>query len=81
MGLVDYLIFIGLPSWQEWGNDSYYRKPWEITADIYGGVNLNSRIYDDILTQKHIDNGNDYLDIASSKLPIWEKIQQLKPYY
>ncbi len=23
----------------EWGNDSvYYRRPWEITADIYGGV-------------------------------------------
>lgn len=81
MGLVNYLILIGLPSWQKWGADSYYRKPWEITADIYGGVNLSSRICDEVLTQKHIDNGNDYLDIASSNLPIWEKIKQLKIYY
>ena len=23
----------------QWGSDSeYYRRPWEITADIYGGV-------------------------------------------
>ena len=50
MGLVNYLILIGLPSWQKWGADSYYRKPWEITADIYGGVNLSSRICDEVLT-------------------------------
>ena len=30
---------IGVPSFFEWGSDSvYYRRPWEITADIYGGV-------------------------------------------
>ena len=81
MGLVNYLIFIGLPSWQVWGTDSYYRKPWEITADIEGSVNLNSRTNDDPLTQDHIDNGNDYLDIASSDLPIWKKFQILKSYY
>ena len=21
-----------------WGSESYYDKPWEITADLYGGV-------------------------------------------
>ena len=39
LGLAKYTMCIGVPSMFEWGNDSvYYRRPWEITADIYGGV-------------------------------------------
>ena len=38
LGIINYALCIGLPSWQEWGSGDYYSKPWEITADIYGGV-------------------------------------------
>ena len=38
LGLMKYMLCIGLPSWQEWGSKDYYDKPWEVTADIYGGV-------------------------------------------
>ena len=39
LGLVNYSLCIGLPSWLEWGsNSSYYDRPWEITADVFGGV-------------------------------------------
>lgn len=26
------------PSWLEWGSKDYYDKPWEVTADLFGGV-------------------------------------------
>lgn len=38
LGLGKYLLCIGLPSQQMWGSLPYYEKPWEITADYYGGV-------------------------------------------
>ena len=39
LGFWKYLFCIGMPSAFEWGSDdNYYRRPWEITADIYGGV-------------------------------------------
>ncbi len=81
MDIITYALFIGIPSWQKLGPESYYRKPWEITADINGGVPLEKRKLDDPLTQDHIDNGNDYLNIVSSDLPIWEKFNRLKHYY
>lgn len=44
LGAVGYLLCIGFPSRWEWGSDKeYYRRPWEITADIFGGV--RSRTY------------------------------------
>ena len=44
LGVVKYALCIGLPSLFEWGSDQeYYRRPWEITADIFGGV--QSRCY------------------------------------
>lgn len=44
LGVVKYALCIGLPSFFEWGSDQeYYRRPWEITVDIYGGV--QSRCY------------------------------------
>ena len=30
-----------LPSWKEWSSRPYYDRPWEITADIFGGVSRN----------------------------------------
>ena len=38
MGIANYGLMIGLPSWQEWSNRPYYERPWEITADVFGGV-------------------------------------------
>lgn len=37
LGFFKYLIGIGLPSWQNTPVD-YYSQPWEVTADILGGV-------------------------------------------
>jgi RHS repeat-associated protein len=38
MGPARFALMIGLPSWQEWSNRSYYTRPWEIMADIFGNV-------------------------------------------
>ncbi|MGN1155740.1 MAG: hypothetical protein ACI4TK_06150, partial [Agathobacter sp.] len=46
LGIINYTLCIGIPSAFEWGSDKvYYRRPWEITADRYGGV--QSRRYPD----------------------------------
>ena len=43
LGPVKYLLCIVIPSFFEWGSDPvYYRRPWEITADIYGEVQSRS---------------------------------------
>ena len=75
LGIVNYALFIGLPSWQEWSSDYYYDRPWEVTADTYGGVQSRTP------SQAKIDAGEDYLDIIKSDIPIWEKISQLSQYY
>ena len=55
IGILRYTLFIGIPSILNLGKGNYYEKPWEITADILGGV----------CSRKHHDNnivkGNDYL--------------------
>lgn len=56
MGTYKYALCISLPSWLEWGGGEYYDKPWEITADIYGGVEYRVHSQDDI------DAGFTYLD-------------------
>ncbi len=43
MGMIAYGLFIGIPSWKEFGDydkntGSYYNAPWEAMADIYGGT-------------------------------------------
>ena len=48
LGVVKYALCIGLPSWQQWGSGEYYSKPWEITADIYGGVQSRNHKQSDI---------------------------------
>ena len=42
LGPGKYGLFIGIPSWQNWGNTPYYSRPWEVTADIFGGVSPQS---------------------------------------
>ena len=63
MGIGTYGAMIGLPSWLEWGPKSrnYYNRPWEITADMFGGVSRPTH------TQTDINRGWAYL-VASSTL-------------
>ena len=55
LNFIDYISGIFIPSWQQWGPEKYYDKPWEVTADIYGGV--QSRIH----SSQIIENGFNYL--------------------
>lgn len=49
----------GLPSALEWSTRSYYDRPWEITADIFGGVRGRAHTQDDI------NRGYWYLGVSS----------------
>ena len=45
LGPLKFGLLIGLPSALEWSDRSYYTRPWEITADLFGGASrphLNS---------------------------------------
>lgn len=47
LGALKFGLLIGLPSVFEWSNRSYYDRPWEITADLFGGASrshLNSDV-------------------------------------
>ena len=57
LGPIKYAVAIGLPSALEMGGGDYYSRPWEITADIYGGV--QSRFH----TREDIQAGFLYLEI------------------
>ena len=59
MGPITYGLMIELPSWREWSNRSYYDRPWEITADIFGGVTTRPH------SQKDINRGKWYLAISN----------------
>lgn len=48
LGPVRYVLYIGLPSWRQWGGGAYYRRPWEITADLFGGVRARKHTVHDI---------------------------------
>lgn len=70
LGVMKYILCIGLPSFREWGSDlEYYRRPWEITADMYGDV--VSRTYSD----KYKERGRRYLEISKAKgTKVWRQI-------
>lgn len=59
MGPVKFGLMIGLPSWQEWSSRPYFKRPWEITADVLGGVTR------DIHTQEDIIRGFGYLTVST----------------
>ena len=44
LGPITYLVFIGIPSYFELSDKEYYYRPWEITADIFGGVTKLERM-------------------------------------
>ena len=69
LGPIKFLTCIGLPSWQKWGSDPYYDKPWEVTADIFGGV--QSRTH----SKEKIDAGFEYLYYSNIYGPfVWTTI-------
>ena len=59
MGIANYGLMIGLPSWQESSNRSYDERPWEITADVFGGVAGRTH------SQADINRGYRYLGVSS----------------
>lgn len=61
LGLKDYLLYVLIPSFCEWGPEEYYLKPWEITADIYGGVDIYNRPNSPVPTHENISNGYEYM--------------------
>lgn len=66
LGVVKYVIDIGVPSALEIGGGSYYSRPWEITADVYGGV--QSRYHSD----EDIEAGFSYLERSMYNGPfVW----------
>ena len=64
MGIANYGLMIGLPSLCEWSDRSYYKRPWEITADVFGGV--TGRIH----SQADINRGYWYLGVSSLLGPL-----------
>ena len=66
LGVVRYAIDIGIPSALEIGGGDYYSRPWEITADIYGGVQSRQH------TNKDIEAGFSYLERSKKNGPfVW----------
>lgn len=66
LGIVKFAIDIGIPSWLEIGGGDYYSRPWEITADIYGGVQSRHHGIEDISA------GFSYLERSKSSGPfVW----------
>ena len=59
MGTAKSAAMILLPSWQQWSNRSYYERPWEVTADVFGGVTARSH------SQENINRGFWYLGVST----------------
>jgi len=64
MGIANFGLMIGLPSALEWSVRDYYDRPWEVTADILGGVAGRTH------TQEIINRGFGYLGISSLLGPV-----------
>ncbi len=70
LGVIKFALCIAIPSAAEWGEGEYYDKPWEVTADIYGGVQSRQH------TQENIARGFAYLHGSKIVGPlIWLAIQ------
>ena len=70
LGIVKYILCIGIPSLKEWGTDAdYYRRPWEITADIYGEVCSRKH------KTEHCEKGFGYLENSKARgSKVWKQI-------
>lgn len=61
LGTINYGLMIGLPSALEWSERSYYNRPWEVTADVFGGASGGK--HDHI--QEDINRGYWYLAVCA----------------
>jgi hypothetical protein len=64
MGIATYGLMIGLPSWKEWSKRPYYNRPWEVTADVFGGAARTDQSQSDII------RGYWYMGISSLFGPV-----------
>ena len=64
IGITYYGLMIGMPSWYNWSSKSYYDRPWEITAYVFGGV--TGRVH----SQADINRGYWYLGVSSLLGPL-----------
>jgi len=70
LGYFRFGFCIGIPSRFMLGSRSYYDKPWEVLADVYGGV--VSRQHD----EQTIADGEEYLRLSREKgLAVWKTIR------
>ena len=62
LGAINYLITVGIPSvfnlGEKWGNGQYYNKPWEVMANIYGGVEEYNNSQNDINAARKYHRGS-----------------------
>ena len=52
LGPISFLAIIGAPSYFELSTQDYYNRPWEITADVFGGVQQRPHTNADIMRGK-----------------------------
>jgi hypothetical protein len=64
MGIANFGVMIGLPSAFEWSSRDYYVRPWEVSADVLGGVEGRSHM------RENINKGYWYLGISSLLGPV-----------
>ena len=64
MRIANYGLMIVLPSWREWSNRPYHERPWEIIADVFGGVTGRTHL------QADINRGYWYLGVSSLLGPL-----------
>ena len=76
LGLVNYALCIAIPSIQVWDDQiDYYDQPWEITADLFGGV---ERPYN----PSYLERGLNYLsDSRRTGAFVWRKYGYYPKYY
>lgn len=70
LGFFRFGFCIGIPSRFKLGSRSYYDKPWEVMADIYGGV--QSRQHD----AQTVADGEEYLRLSRENgIKVWRTIK------
>ena len=70
LGFFRFGFCIGIPSRFKLGSKSYYDKPWEVLADVYGGV--TSRPHD----AQTVAEGESYLELSrKSGIAAWKTIR------
>ena len=70
LGFLRFGFCIGIPSRFKLGSRSYYDKPWEVMADVFGGV--MSRHHD----AQTIADGEEYLRLSREKgIKVWRTIK------